>query len=594
MCAKLKPEIKHGIPEVTWRMYEKDYTDMHLLHLVIEKWAKETPKQIAIVSANTGWEYDYATLKDNMDAIAYKLIDMGIKKGDFIASSLPFFPEHVFLMYACFKIGAIFAPLDIRLKAPEVERCLRLINAKMYFHLGETDIADFGKLAEVIMNNCDFIKTCVQFSQPDQINESNDITTVVSGFEFALDAQNLFRKVNMGERKDLATKLQEMTAAVNERDGCLVIYTTGSTSGYPKPALLCHQGITVQNLCMTQVGDLEQGKDAMLVNMPPSHVGGLTQQFMSTLFVGGKAVILDIFKPDLTLEAIAKYGCTFLGQIPAMYNMQWRMPNFTTYNLKSLRTVFWGGAAVTRPFVEQIVKMAPRIGQGFGMTELSGGATYSYQPNNSIDEILKGSGWCMPINPLTIREPMKEDGNAGPEKPAGELGEICFSGPQVFLGYVNDEANTKKTISKDGWLYTGDMGSYTEDKGLQISGRSKFMIKPKGYNVYPPEIEDFIMDKLKDRAENVAALGMPHDIFTEGVIVFVEKKAGKIVTPEEVMEICKGLAGYKRPSAVIIMEPAQMPLTRTEKTDYVLLRNIATKEIEKLRANGKWDKGKGE
>ena len=197
----------------------------------------------------------------------------------------------------------------------------------------------------------------------------------------------------------------------------------------------------------------------------------------------------------------------------------------------------------------------------------------------------------MPISPMVIRKPMNEDGTAGPEVASGEVGEICFSGPQVFLGYVNDEESTKKTISKDGWLYTGDIGSYDEN-GLHIMGRSKFMMKPKGYNVYPPEIEDFIQDKLKDRAEVVAALGMPHDVYMEGVMVFVEKKAGKNITPEEVFEVSKGLAGYKRPSAVVIMEPAQLPLTRTEKADYVLLRNIGVKEIERLRSEGKWDRAK--
>jgi acyl-CoA synthetase (AMP-forming)/AMP-acid ligase II len=450
-------------------------------------------------------------------------------------------------------------------------------------------VADFGKLAEIVINNCDFVQYCVQFSQPDQINESTDICTTISAFEFALEAQELFRKANTGERKDLAQKLQEMSQNVNEREGCIVIYTTGSTSGYPKPALLCHQGIVVNNLTMGSAGQMDPTGDIMVVNMPPSHVGGLTQQFMTCLFWGVKAIVLDLFKPDLTLEMVSKYKATMFGQIPAMFNMQWRMPNYSTYNLSSLRMVLWGGAAVTRSFVEQIIQMAPTIGQGFGMTEMSGEATYSFQPNN-VDDILQGSGWSMPITPISIREPMNEDHSAGPEKEVGEVGEICFSGPQVFLGYVNDETNTNKTISSDGWLYTGDIGSY-DDNGLHIAGRSKFMIKPKGYNVYPPEIEDFIENELKDRAEYVAALGMPHDLYTEGVIVFVEKKIGKIVTPEEVMEISKGLAAYKRPSAVIIMEPAAMPLTRTEKTDYVLLRNIAETEIERLRSEGKWDRG---
>lgn len=585
---KIKPEIKYGVPQVTWRMYEKDYADMHLVHGAVEKWAREKPAEIAIISADTGRDYSWSQVKDAMDAIAYKLIDMGIKKGDFIASSLPFFPEHVFIMLACVKIGAVFAPLDIRLKPSEIERCISLINAKMYFHLGKTDIADFGKMSEAVMSDTDCIKHCIQFSHPDETNESNDQTVVVSALEFALDARELARKVHTGERKDLASQLLEMSTAIDERDGCLVIYTTGSTSGYPKPALLSHQGITAQSLCSAVAYGFDKGDQVGLINLPPSHVGGLTQQFLTCIFCGQKSVLLDIFKPDLSLEAIGKYGVTIIGQIPALFSMEWRMPNYSTYNLKSLQLAIYGGQAITRPFAEQMARMAPKIASGFGMTEMSGMATFS-PLDGTIDDIISSAGHPMPIIPMAIRAPMNDDGTAGPEVAPGEVGEICFSGPSVFLGYVNDPENTAKTLTKDGWLYSGDLGSYDE-KGLHVSGRSKFMIKPKGYNVYPPEIEDHITAALKDRVELVAALGMPHDTFGEGVFVFVEKKAGKHVTPEEVMEVAKGLAGYKRPSAVVIMEPNEIPLNRTEKTDYVLLKNIAAKEIEALRAAGKWDR----
>nr|MDO8084747.1 class I adenylate-forming enzyme family protein [Candidatus Sigynarchaeum springense] len=590
---KIKPEVVHGVPQVTWRMFEKDYTDRHILHHVIEKWAAECPAKIALVSADTGRDYSWAQFKEAMDGIACKLLEMGVQKGDFVASSLPFFPEHVFVMFACFKIGAVFAPLDMRLKPSEAERCIDLIKAKVYFHLGKTDFADFGKMSEAVMDNCDSLKYCVQFSNPDDINEDNDQTKVISALEFALDAKELLRKVNSGERKDLGEQLKKASEAIGERDGCLVIYTTGSTSGYPKPALLCHQGICAQALCSGIAYGFDNPDDAVLVNMPPSHVGGLTQQFFTTLYFGGKAVVLDMFKPDLSLDAIAKYKCAIIGQIPSLFNMEWRMPNYYNYNLKSLKVAIYGGQAITRPFAEQMAKMAPKIATGFGMTEMSGMATFS-SLNASIDDIISSAGYTMPITPMTIREPMKDDNTAGAEKPAGQIGEICFSGPQVFLGYVNDPENTKKTITKDGWLYTGDLGSY-DDKGLHISGRSKFMIKPKGYNVYPPEIEDFVVEKFKDQVEVAGVVGMPHDVFGEGVFLFVEKKAGKHVTPEEIMAACKtGLAAYKRPSAVVVMEPAQMPLTRTEKTDYVLLKNIAAKEIEALRAKGKWDRGKAE
>ena len=159
----------------------------------------------------------------------------------------------------------------------------------------------------------------------------------------------------------------------------------------------------------------------------------------------------------------------------------------------------------------------------------------------------------------------------------------------IFLEYVNDPDNTKKTVSSDGWCYTGDLGFY-DDKGLHFEGRSKFVIKPKGYQVYPSEVENFIADKFQDQVELVGVVGMPHDVFSEGIIAFVEKKPGKNITTEEVMAECKGMAAYKRPLHVVIMEPAQIPLNRVEKTDYILLKNIAEKEIEKLRNAGGWDK----
>ena len=173
-------------------------------------------------------------------------------------------------------------------------------------------------------------------------------------------------------------------------------------------------------------------------------------------------------------------------------------------------------------------------------------------------------------------------------KPNGKIGEICFSGPQVFLEYVNDEENTKKTISKDGWCYTGDLGSY-DDEGLHFAGRSKLVIKPKGYQVYPPEVENFLMSALKDKVENIGVVGHEHEVFSEGIVAFVEKKKGKNLSVDEVNKVAKGLAAYKRPTLVIILEYNDLPLNRVEKTDYVSLKNMASQKIKELRKNGGWD-----
>ena len=115
------------------------------------------------------------------------------------------------------------------------------------------------------------------------------------------------------------------------------------------------------------------------------------------------------------------------------------------------------------------------------------------------------------------------------------------------------------------------------------------MIKPKGYNVYPKEVENFISDKFKDRAESVGVVGMHHDVFSEAIVAFIEEKKDKDITVDEVNKACKEMAAYKRPSHVVILDYNDMPLNRVQKTDYQALKKMAEIEIEKLRNQGKWD-----
>ena len=571
-------ERKDGVPMCTLEQYETDFADRHLVHGVIEKWAKEKPDEIGLVCADDGREFSWRTIHQSATAIAIKLTEMGLKKGDFLATSLPFLPKHIFLQYACFQIGVIHVPLDLRLKAPEVIRCLTLVKAKVYCHLGKTPNADFGALGTAVKQNCPFVEHFIQFSKPEECNEG-----AVSAFTLAKEAEELTELVLSGKAPELVRKYSEAKASIVETDGCQVIYTTGST-GAPKPALLSHRGITSQNLTLGMGFDMTE-KDTMCVNLPPSHVGGQAEQLMTPWFFGGKCVVLHIFKPDLTLEAIQKHKVTLFGQIPALFAMEWRLPNYSDYNLSSLKFGLYGGQAVSRQFLEQLQKMTPRFGTGLGLTETSGFCTYT-PLDGTVDDILAGVGYAMPISPISIREPMLPDGKAGKEMPPGENGEICFQGPQLFIGYVNDEEATRKTISTDGWLYTGDYGSYNE-KGLHLSGRTKLIIKPKGYNVFPTEVENFIMNALKEKVAGVACVGVRHEVFTEAIFAFVVAKPGTEVTPEEVDEAAKGMASYKRPAHIEII--AEMPLNRVAKTDYVALKENADRIVGELRAVGKWD-----
>jgi acyl-CoA synthetase (AMP-forming)/AMP-acid ligase II len=573
-------ETKSGVPQLTLRHFEEDFADRHLLHGVVAKWAREKPGELAIINADTKDEVTWERFEKTTTALALYLLAQGFRKGDFFATSLPLLTEHVFLEYACMKIGVVPVPLDLRLKGPEVIRCLGLVKAKGYAFLGNTPAADFRELGKAVMAHCPYIERFIQFSPPEET-----IAGATSVHQVAGEAMRLAGEVLADPKSPLLAEYRKAATAVGENDGALVIFTTGST-GYPKPALLSHRAIACQNMCLGH-GFAMGGDMKMLVNLPPSHVGCQTEQLMTSFFMGGTAVILHIFDPAKSLQAIQDYRINAFGQIPALFALQWRLPDYDRYDLASLRFALYGGQQVSRQFLEKLATMAPGFGTGLGLTETAGFATYS-PLDGTVDDILAGVGFDMPVYPLSIREGMKDDGYAGTEVAPGTVGNICFSGPQNFLGYVGNPEATAQTISKDGFLYTGDLG-YVDAKGLHFAGRAKLVIKPKGYQVFPAQIEDHFCE-LREKVAACAVVGVEHEVFSEGIVAYVETKAGAALAVADLEAHAKGLAAYMRPLHYVVLGPGLLPLNRVAKTDYVALKESAKAEVEKLRAKGGWDR----
>ncbi len=562
------------IPSFTWEDYERDFADRHLLHGAVAKWSVERPDHPAIIEFETGREFTYRQFDETSTIWALRLLELGYRPGDYLATMLPLTAEHVFLEYACFKIGVIHAPLDLRLKLDEVIRSLGLIQAKGFAMLGRTSAVDFTPVAQAVRSKCGFLEHLIQFTE---------IQDLVEG---ALPGQTL-TDVSTSTRDDpqLTRLYAEATAAIRPTDGAQVIYTTGST-GFPKPALLSHRNITVQNLCLAGgCNFFDVGR--MLVNLPPSHVGCQGEELMTTFFTGGTAILLSRFDAENSLRAIQRYKIDGLGQIPSMFQMQWQLSNFADYDLSSLRSVMFGGQQVTRPFVERLSKMAPSIATGLGMTEMAGFVTYTGL-TNEVDNLVNGVGWPMPVTPLSIRLPMRPDGTAGDEVPQGETGEICFSGPQVFIDYVGNPVAYQQTVSREGVCYTGDLG-HMSPSGLVLSGRSKLVIKPKGYQVHPAQIEQHFAELTADVAA-CAAVGQPHDLLGEAVVLFVAPKAGReLLSHARLEEHAQGIASYMRPTHYVWLESGGMPLNRVGKTDYQQLKELAAAEVARLQSLGQWN-----
>jgi acyl-CoA synthetase (AMP-forming)/AMP-acid ligase II len=485
----------------------------------------------------------YAELRDRSLAAARALARLGFRKGDFFATSLPLTDDHIVLEYACFRAGVVHVPLDLRLSRDELVRALRLVGARGY-------------------------ATALPHSV------SADAPTL----EAVLDAAGLHEFLEKAKEIPAGAPLPD----IRPEDGAQVIFTTGST-GAPKAALLTHRGIAVQNYCLGTAFEFEASR--VMVHLPPSHVGCQAELLMTTLFWGGTAVTLELFDPGKTLEAIEKYRVRLLGQIPAMFHMEWRHSEYGKRDLGSLEIAVYGGQSVPRPFLEKLRTMAPRIGTGLGLTEASGFCTYT-PVTGDVDRVAASLGHAAPVYPMTVREPMRADGSAGSELPPGEIGHVCFRGPQTFAGYVNDEEATRGAISTDGWLYTGDIGS-VDAEGLHFNGRAKWVIKPAGYQVFPGDVEDYICT-LSDKVASCGVVGVPHPIWVEAIVAFVEKRPGAELTEAELRRHARGLTSYKRPLHYVILEPGQMPLNRVAKVDALRLKELALEEVRRLQERGRW------
>jgi acyl-CoA synthetase (AMP-forming)/AMP-acid ligase II len=568
------------VPQFTLDDYERVFADRHLLHGVVAKWAKARPQAPAILSAEGDRAVTWSDFDRITTALARELSRLGFAKGDFLVTLLPFSVDHVLLEYSCFKIGVIVAPLDLRLSPVEVVRALEVLRPRGFVCLGVKAPFDLRKLWRTVQAQCPWIQHSIAVDSEVAIPGTQSYASI------AEPALRSVKNANPEATADPAA-LPGIACDLTADDGALIIFTTGST-GSPKPALLSHRNITVQNMCMC--GSFFGGDSGTrtLVNLPPSHVGGQTETMMSTFFGGGTVVLLEVFDASRSLRAIARHRVQLLGQIPAMFNLEWMLKDYDRHDLSSLRFAAYGGHSVSRPFVDRLATMAPVVGSGLGLTETAGFCTYIQASAAGRETVLTGLGHDMPIYPCSIRQPMRDDGTAGEELPSGEIGAVCFRGPQTFLGYVNDPAATAQAISRDGFLYTGDLG-HMDAAGLHLTGREKWVIKSFGYQIFPGDVERHICT-LAEKVANCVVVGVAHAVVSEAVVAVVEKRPGVELDRQELNRHARSLPSYMRPRHWIILEPGQLPLNRMVKPDYARAQQMARQQIERLRARGKWDR----
>ncbi|WP_179473298.1 FadD3 family acyl-CoA ligase [Mycolicibacterium vinylchloridicum] len=321
-----------------------------------------------------------------------------------------------------------------------------------------------------------------------------------------------------------------------------IIYTSGTT-GRPKGVMMNH----LQNLRMyaewCDLADLRRGDRYLIVN-PFFHTFGYKAGCIATFIRGATMLPVPVFDVDRVVELIATERITMLPGPPTLYHSLLAVEDKS--KLATLRAGVTGAADIPVELIKRVHEELPfqTLATGYGLTE-AGTATLS-RPGDSFEDIATTAG--LPCDGVEVR--------------IADDDEVLVRGYSVMQGYFDDPAGTAEAIDADGWLHTGDLGSFTESGRLKIVGRKKDMFIVGGFNAYPAEIEGFLMEH--PAVAQAAVIGVPDDRLGQVGKAFVVRKGDSAVSAEDLIGWSKDrMAGFKVPRVVVFVDA--LPLNATGK-----------------------------
>ena len=328
-------------------------------------------------------------------------------------------------------------------------------------------------------------------------------------------------------------------------DDLAVLMFTSGTAGSPKAAMLTH-GNLLANLEQMQAhpGRTQDEHDVILGVLPLFHIFGLNVVLGLSLFSGARVVLIERFDPTSAIEAIVRHGVTIVPGAPAMWTAWANAEDATHEAFATVRLAASGAAKLPLEISEQCEhRFGVTISEGYGLTEASPVVTSAAGVAAKPGSI----GLALPGVRLRLVGIDDED------VLVGDAGELWVHGPNVFKGYWNDPDATANALTSDGWLRTGDVGVVDDDGALYLVDRVKDLIIVSGFNVYPAEVEDVLLEHPAVQA--CAVVGVQHPYHGESVKAYVVVEPGQHVEEDSLIAFCaERLARYKCPEKVMFVD----------------------------------------
>lgn len=481
------------------------------LSILLSERAKKYPGKTFIKYYNK--KLSFADVDRMVSLAAGGLTDKGLKRTDRVAILMENCPEYIISYLAVLRAGGIAIPINTFLTPDEIA-----------YILNDAD--------------CRFMICSSRFSSHAE-KLKKDIPDI-RALDF-IDVPQRECEPYIGSSEEIA----------------VLLYTSGTT-GFPKGAMLTH-GNLISNAEASMKAMHVSHRDKILLFLPLFHAFSFTVCVVLPIFTGATIILLEAVKPfSKVINSIFKDRITLFIGVPTIYNIlsKKRIPFIMKMFLKYLinvRACISGAAALPEGTIhafEERFKI-PLL-EGYGLTETS--------PVVSVNPF-KGARKPSSVGPPVPGVEVAVVGENGAPMPAGEIGELKVRGPNVMKGYFKREEETAEVL-KDGWLHTGDLARIDEDGYIYIVDRKKDLIIVDGMNIYPREVEDFVLQH--NAIDECAMVGIPDGRGSEISILFLKRAENADVEDEEIRSYLKGnLARYKIPRRIMFIE--EFPKTATGK-----------------------------
>ena len=485
----------------------------HTVGSLLDEIACRYPDNEALVYHERGLRYTYRQFNDACRLLAKGLLRLGIKKGDNISIWAYNVPEWVLLQFASAKIGAILVTVNTSYKSAELEYILNQSDSTSLFMVGSFKESDYVDVLSGVVPE-------LATSQPGALSSPKLPflkNVIFIGSETPAGMLNFDSIIKLGEGVPDA-ELAAVEATLNCHETINMQYTSGTT-GFPKGVMLTHSNIVNNGFNIGECMKFSE-KDRLCIPVPFFHCFGCVLAVMASVTHGTTMVPVEIFDPLKVLQTIEKEKCTAVHGVPTMFIAELEHPEFSTFDLTTLRTGIMAGSNCPIEVMKKVNSQmhASEITIAYGQTESSPVITQT-RTDDAIELRVATVGRSLPDVEVKI-----VDIETGETLPPGKQGELCTRGYHVMRGYYKMPDETARAIDSENWLHTGDLAIMDDHGYCKITGRIKNMIIRGGENIYPREIEEFLYTHPK--VSDIQVYGVPDRKYGEQVMAAVILKNG--------------------------------------------------------------------